>query len=234
MVALPGRFQQLVIFVSELLLGLVREPVGVPVSFPENPEEELAHLQSPSLLVDLMFKLELTEVVGVAQGVRAGVVLIAGKPIVHQDALISGDESKLIEGAAPTLSVDSQPSQPSADQDVQPGSSLGTQATFVGTENRAVEQGRCDLFADRLELRSRLGDPVDQARSRGTSAAETLQQLAGAGHRNHVVLVQPDGEGLEPRAILHRRFQGGWVRRHLRLGTAAPSAPNAMLGDLDR
>jgi hypothetical protein len=45
---------------------------------PERLKAQGAHLMSPRLAVDLLLELELSEVMGVAQGVTAPVALVAG------------------------------------------------------------------------------------------------------------------------------------------------------------
>ena len=153
-------------------------------------EQEFAHLQGPGLLVDLMLELELAEVMGVAQGVGAGVALAAAKAVMHQRALILGDESKVFEGLPTSLAMNPHPGQIVSDVHVQPGRALGSQTAFIRPEDRALEEGFPDALIGLLQPGGRFADPVDHTRSARTQPAQALQNFAGAYHGNHVVVVQ--------------------------------------------
>ena len=189
--------QDLSIFFAELGEALRVDSFGMLPGFLESLEQEFAHLQGPGLLVDLMLELELAEVMGVAQGVGEGVALVAAKAVMHQRALILGEESKVFEGLTTSLAMNAQPGQALPDENVQPGRTLGSQTAFIGPKNRALEEGFPDALISLLEPGGHFADPVNHARSARTQPAQALQNLAGACHGDHVVVVERDGKSLE-------------------------------------
>ena len=119
-----------------------------------------------------------------------GVALVAAKAVMHQRALILGEESKVFEGLTTTLAMNAQPGQALPDEHVQPGRALGSQTALIRPEDRALEEGFPDALTGLLQPGGRFADPVDHTRSARTQPAQALQNFAGAYHGNHVVVVQ--------------------------------------------
>lgn len=99
-----------------------------------------------------------------------GVALVAAKAVMHQRALILGEESKVFEGLTTTLAMNAQPGQALPDEHVQPGRALGSQTAFIRPEDRALEEGFPDALIGLLQPGGRFADPVDHTRSRKDAA----------------------------------------------------------------
>ena len=119
-----------------------------------------------------------------------GVALVAAKAVMHQRALILGEESKVFEGLTTTLAMNAQPGQALPDEHVQPGRALGSQTAFIRPEDRVLEEGFPDALIGLLQPGGRFADSFDHTRSARTQPAQALQNFAGAYHGNHVVVVQ--------------------------------------------
>ena len=176
---------------------------------------------------------QFAQVVGVAEGVLAGVNRIGGPVVVDQDAAEGGEQADGSQGVAPAFGMDRVEGEGSGAQHMQPLQGPGhTHPGFVSMGHRTAYQGLADRRHRCAQSPCGLAPHgVDRGR-RERDAGQRPEQLGRTLVGQLLVVGQVHREGRHPRPVLHRRLDAGGPGAAMDLPAGAHAPDGPILGDL--